>query len=1010
MKRLLRALAFTFMASCLLPVYDAAAQSFGVLHHFGGAPSHSSAAVVQGSDGDFYGTAETGGTAGGYGAVFRIDGAGQRTTLHSFNGADGAAPRAALVEGLDGRFYGTTREGGANNRGTIFSIDTTGDFQLLHSFGGSDGASPHGGLVQGSDGDFYGTTEGGGNVSAQCGEGCGTVFRITDSGSLVTLHFFDLADGAFPSAALVESAGQFYGTTYAGGSTGVGTVFHIDALGAFESLHSFEQDTEGGFPLAPLVAGSDGAFYGTAAFGVLQGTVFRIDASGGLTVLHAFTAQGGEGGTPWGGLIEVAPLTFYGTTGNGGSGPCYQGCGTVFVLSIGGMGTVSFATLHAFMGSEGVYPLAGLVLAADQTFYGTTSQAGAGGYGTVFQMTDLGDLTVLHAFADEGGAAPLAGLVQSTGGDLYGTTQQGGTGGGGGTIFRMNLAGGITTLHAFDGAGGAYPSGGLVEGASDLFYGTTFYGGVGGQGTVFSIDALGAFQPLHSFAGADGAYPAAGLVHGTDGAFYGTTYGGGLAGFGTVFKIKDPGGFTTLHSFPFPGTDGANPAAALIEEAGFFFGTTYAGGGGGGGTVFKIDTSGTVTTLHSFYGPAASSPQAPLVRGSDGNFYGTTSHGGRSGCGYCGTIFRMDDSGAVTVLHAFSRIDGAAPAGGLVEGGDGAFYGTTANGGMANAGTLFRIDTAGHLATLHSFNGLDGAIPGATLIRATDGMLYGMAGGGGSGGVGAVFRLDVSFLVGAITPASGPAAGGEPVTVSGAGFAAGDTLSIGAVPADGVVVASPNAIDALVPVLSPGTLNDAAVDEPGASSSVLRNAFFADFLDVTQTDIFQPSVEKLFRNGITAGCGGGNYCRNAPVRRDQMAVFLLRARHGTFGASYAPPPCVGSFADVPCPGPFADWIEALAVERITAGCGGDDYCPSEPVTRAQMAVFLLKTAFGPDYIPAHCAGIFADVVCPSLFADWIETLAAQGITAGCGGGNYCPGSPVTRGQMAAFLVKTFDLP
>jgi hypothetical protein len=178
------------------------------------------------------------------------------------------------------------------------------------------------------------------------------------------------------------------------------------------------------------------------------------------------------------------------------------------------------------------------------------------------------------------------------------------------------------------------------------------------------------------------------------------------------------------------------------------------------------------------------------------------------------------------------------------------------------------------------------------------------------------------------------------------------------------------------------------------------------FSDVPTTHSFYGFIENIFHNGITGGCGGGGYCPGNAVTRAQMAVFLLKAEHG---ATYAPPACAGVFGDVACPSAFADWIEQLAAEGITGGCGGGDYCPDSPVTRAQMAVFLLKAEHGADYAPPTCAGVFGDVACPSLFADWIERLADEAITGGCGGGNYCPTSPNTRGQMAVFLVKTFEL-
>jgi hypothetical protein len=177
---------------------------------------------------------------------------------------------------------------------------------------------------------------------------------------------------------------------------------------------------------------------------------------------------------------------------------------------------------------------------------------------------------------------------------------------------------------------------------------------------------------------------------------------------------------------------------------------------------------------------------------------------------------------------------------------------------------------------------------------------------------------------------------------------------------------------------------------------------------VVQANLFHGDVEKVFRHGITAGCGGGAFCVASAVSRAQMAVFLLKAEHG---ASYLPPACSGVFGDVPCPSQFSNWIEQLATEGITAGCGGGNYCPSSPVRRDQMAAFLLRTEHGSAYTPPTCTGVFEDVACPGTFTDWIEQLHAEGITGGCQLTPllYCPGSSNTRGQMATFLVKTFNL-
>ena len=194
----------------------------------------------------------------------------------------------------------------------------------------------------------------------------------------------------------------------------------------------------------------------------------------------------------------------------------------------------------------------------------------------------------------------------------------------------------------------------------------------------------------------------------------------------------------------------------------------------------------------------------------------------------------------------------------------------------------------------------------------------------------------------------------------------------------------------------------------GCDSQPGRKNVQVHFLDVPPGHGFHNFVNTLARNEVTAGCGNGNYCPDASVTREQMAVFLLRSKEG---ASYVPPACVTPlFADVPCSSPFARWVNELARRSITGGCGGGNYCPQNPVSRDQMAVFLLATKEPPGYLPPACTTpTFNDVPCTNPFARWIEELARRGITGGCGNGNYCPSNPNTRGQMAVFLVKTFGL-
>jgi hypothetical protein len=263
-------------------------------------------------------------------------------------------------------------------------------------------------------------------------------------------------------------------------------------------------------------------------------------------------------------------------------------------------------------------------------------------------------------------------------------------------------------------------------------------------------------------------------------------------------------------------------------------------------------------------------------------------------------------------------------------------------------------------------------------------------------------------VVESVSPASGPAAGGTAVRLTGVNFQPGAQVWIGGEEASGVSSPDPTQITATSPALAPGAFYPAVVVNPDTGSTALARAWFADFLDVDAGNLFHDDVVTLVRNGITAGCGGGNYCPASAVTRAQMAVFLLRS---LYGASYVPPPAIGIFFDVAPDDPFAPWIEKLYDLGVTTGCGGGNYCPASPVTRAQLAVFLLKTARGADWVPPEAYGIFEDVPFTNPFAPWIESLYYSGITGGCNASPllYCPASSVNRAQMAAFLVRTFGL-
>jgi ELWxxDGT repeat protein len=259
----------------------------------------------------------------------------------------------------------------------------------------------------------------------------------------------------------------------------------------------------------------------------------------------------------------------------------------------------------------------------------------------------------------------------------------------------------------------------------------------------------------------------------------------------------------------------------------------------------------------------------------------------------------------------------------------------------------------------------------------------------------------------AILPSSGSHSG-QSATVTGLGLVPGATFALDGDPASNIEFGTPAYITGVTPPLAPGTLNDLTLTSPGDPDVVVPDAFFADFLDVSQTHPFHDFVEALVRGGVTAGCTGGNYCPDSSVTREQMAVFLLRSNDGP---TYTPPVCtVPAFADVSCSSPYAIWVNELVARSVTAGCGGGNYCPGDAVTREQMAVFLLRTFEGPTYTPPDCTvPTYSDVPCSSPFARWIEELVLRGITAGCGGGLYCPLLAVSRGQMAVLLTATFGL-
>jgi uncharacterized repeat protein (TIGR03803 family) len=398
------ALAIMFV-SAVLATGSAQAQTYTerVLYSFMGGTdgAYPIAGLVRDGQGNLYGTTSGG---GGCGTVFKLDATGAETVLYRFTGAgrgDGCFPTASLVRDTQGNLYGTTASGGTlrcappYGCGTVFKVDTTGKETVLHSFTAEqDGWRPWAGLTRDAQGTLYGTTEfGGGNYCSFFPDyaGCGTVFKVDNIGIETVLHRFteEGDDGWNPSAGLIlDAQGNLYGTTRGGGAYGrneygYGTVFKVDMTGKETVLYSFEGEADGNSPSAGLVLDAQGNMYGTT-----NGTVFKLDTTGEETVLYRFTGTGGDGALPLAGLVRDMQGDLYGTTYFGGDPACEGGCGTVFKLDTTGKETV----LHSFTGTggDGCYTSAtsaGLVRDMQGNLYGTTTECGAYGMGTVFRLT-----------------------------------------------------------------------------------------------------------------------------------------------------------------------------------------------------------------------------------------------------------------------------------------------------------------------------------------------------------------------------------------------------------------------------------------------------------------------------------------------------------------------------------------------------------------------------------------------------------------------------------------------
>jgi uncharacterized repeat protein (TIGR03803 family) len=367
------------------------------------------------------------------------------------------------------------------------------------------------------------------------------------------------------------------------------------------------------------------------------------------------------------------------------------------VLVVSAAPAQTFNLLYSFKcGADGAVPY-DAPLFHDGRLYGTTFQAGTGGLGVVYQLDiKTGQQTVLHSFqgGSSDGANPYAGVIRDPEGNLYGATIKGGAYGLGG-VFQLQPSGALR-FSSLQIQNGGVPDGTLVRGPAGRVYGTAYFYGAHDRGTIFEIDPAGHISTLLSFDSYDGAGPLYGAMILRDGRLYGSTYYGGKYA-GVIYNydlttLKE----TVMYDFT-PAADSPQGGLAM-DGAGNIYGTTtvYTCTPPQCGTVFKLDTSGNYTTLHSFTGGADGwDPLGGLVVDSQNNVYGATYYGGyvASGTCYdgCGTIFRIDPAGTLTNLHTFQGTDGVGLFSGVAMGPDGNLYGASEGGGANGCGTVFSV-------------------------------------------------------------------------------------------------------------------------------------------------------------------------------------------------------------------------------------------------------------------------------------------------------------------------------
>jgi len=749
-----------------VPSGTAPGVTLSTLYSFSGAADGGSPnGLMQGTNGNFYGTTLTGGLDSS-GTIFQVTPAGVLRTLYFFDngGTNGFNPTSALVQGPDGYLYGTTENGGANGWGIIFKTTTNGNLETVTTFLNANGASPDQTMTLGADGNFYGTT------SAGSTNGDGEIFQLMTNGSLNVLASFNSLNGLNPSKLTQGDDGDLYGTTFDGGINGVGSIFKVATNGALTSLFDFSVTNGGFLPSAGLTQIPNGTFYGTTyeggAFG--YGTVFTLSPAGVVTSVYSFTG-GNDGGHPEGDLLQASDGNLYGTTVDGGA----YNQGAVFRMAPGN----APVTLASFDGFNGANPETPLLQAADGSFYGTTKSGGVDDSGVIFEVS-----------------------VNSPTVQISGQPAAQNAFGGATAVFSVAVVGNGPLFYQWSKNGTNLSDGGNIEGSSTRIltlsdvtpadsaqYSVTVSNTTGSTATsvstplnvvvsspqiitppagqklsaggiaVFKVEAVGDLPLTYQWQsnqvnltdGGDvsGATTSSltltGLSQRSDATYMVIVSNAvGIARADAsllVLPVSAVGtSVSSLYYFT-GGADGGAPNGLVLASNGVLYGTTESGGASGDGTIFSITTNGSLQTLVSFNGTNGSFPPSALAQGADGNLYGATKMGGASAEG---TLFKMTLAGELNPLVALSNKNAVSPYTALTQGTNGSFYGVAENADSPGNGSIYTITPEGSFNIIYTFTGgVDGNSPVGPLALGSDGNFYGMTTNGGAHGHGDVFRL-----------------------------------------------------------------------------------------------------------------------------------------------------------------------------------------------------------------------------------------------------------------------------